>query len=1304
VLPESKLPTTINYFLGNGRKWERDIPSFAAVRYKNVYPGIDLRYYGSGNHVEYDLQLAPGRNARLVTVHFSHVKNLSLSKEGGLEIHLKDTTVIQERPVAYQMHDGSRQQVECDYVQIGPTDVSFQVGPHDATLPLTIDPSIVSSTFVDGNYYDDVYKISADLQGNLCFLGRTDSTNLALVNPLQSAARDIFVGKVNSAGVVTYLTYVGSGLGDFPYGIAIDPAGSCYVMGETTSATFPTTPGAFQTSLRGSSNYFVLKLSSAGNSLVYSTYLGGTGSDGTSQILSGGIAVDSSGSAYVTGTTNSSDFPTTSGAYQTTPKGLDAFITKLNPTGSALVFSTRLGGGSDDTAQAIALDLSGNCYVTGFTASTDYPVTVGAPQTTGKQRSQEGAVYDAFVTKLNSSGSALVYSTFLGGSNQDTGFTIAVDSGGNAYVGGNTNSPDFPTTPGAYQPALAGASNTSCYSYGNNYPCFDFFVTKINSTGTALLYSTFVGGTQNEGPLINDTDDGAIALDGSGDVYIVSKTNSPDLPVTPGAIQSSYQGGSDAFVCKLNSSGSSMQYCTYLGGSGDDYGNGAALASSGNVYVSGSTSSSNFPSTTLGSLAFSAGFILKISDTAVALSIQTPSPLPGGSVGTGYSQTLSAVGGTAPYSAWTVSSGTIPSGLSLNSSSGVLSGTPSSPGTFSFTVQVSDSVSAKASKAFVLTIVGPATNSVTVGTSPSGLQVMVDGVTLTAPQSFQWSSGTNHTIGVTSPQSNSGTQYVFNSWSDGGAQTHTIVAPSAAATYTASFMVSSPTPTITSLNPSSATAGGPTFTLTINGTGFITGATAQLNGTVLSTTFLNSNQLTAIVPSSAIATPRSGLIQVINPGGTASNAFVFTINASIAPSITSLSPNSAGVGGAAFTLTVNGSGFLSGSTVQWNGSALATSYLNASQLAASISANLIASVGSATVTVVNPGGTTSNSVTFTINTAGSLSIITASLLPAGTVGAPYSQALAATGGVTPYKSWTVITGNLPPGISLTTLGGVLTSLLNGVPTTPGTFTFTVQVTDNANATVTKQFSLTINGGALSISGAGIVNAASYAGGSVSPGEIVAIFGSGLGPSTLVGLQLDSRGHVSTSLAGTQVLFDGVAAPMIYTQVGQVSVVVPYEVSGKSTTQVQVVYQGQNSNLVSMPVSAVMPGIFTIDASGHGPGAILNQDGTVNSASNPASVGSYVFVYATGEGQTNPGGIDGKPGDSPAPVPVIQPVTATVGGLTAQVQYAGGVPGLVAGVLQVNVQVPAGVTAGSSVPVVITIGGQSSQANVTVAIE
>jgi uncharacterized protein (TIGR03437 family) len=191
--------------------------------------------------------------------------------------------------------------------------------------------------------------------------------------------------------------------------------------------------------------------------------------------------------------------------------------------------------------------------------------------------------------------------------------------------------------------------------------------------------------------------------------------------------------------------------------------------------------------------------------------------------------------------------------------------------------------------------------------------------------------------------------------------------------------------------------------------------------------------------------------------------------------------------------------------------------------------------------------------------------------------------------------------------------------------------------------------------------------------------------------------------VATALASTQVLFDGVPAPLIFTSASQVSAVVPYSVSGKTSTLVRVSYQGQSSAPVTMPVTAVMPGMFTVDASGRGPGAILNQDLTLNTAANPAFVGSIVIVYATGEGQTTPSGIDGKPGDSPLAQPIAQPVTAMIGGVNAPVVYAGGAPGLVAGVLQVNVQIPEGVFTGSAVPIVLNIAGITSQGNVTLAI-
>jgi uncharacterized protein (TIGR03437 family) len=359
-----------------------------------------------------------------------------------------------------------------------------------------------------------------------------------------------------------------------------------------------------------------------------------------------------------------------------------------------------------------------------------------------------------------------------------------------------------------------------------------------------------------------------------------------------------------------------------------------------------------------------------------------------------------------------------------------------------------------------------------------------------------------------------------------------------------------------------------------------------------------------------------------------------------------------------------------------------------------------------TIQVSDSAGTTPASQQFSVVITGSNSppppqpLQISGSLSGGAVGSGYSQKLSATGGTPPYN-WTVASGSLPPGLLLSSAAGTLTGAL----TAAGTFSFSIQVSDSAGSTpVSQQFSVVITSAStMLISGVAMVNAASYAAGSVSPGEIVVIFGSGFGPHTLANLQLDSRGYVGTALGGTQVLFDGVAAPMIYAEAGQVSVVVPYEVSGENATQVQVVYQGQSSNLVSMPVSAVMPGVFTADSSGKGQGAIINQDGTVNSQTNPASAGSYVSVFATGEGQSIPGGVDGKPANAPFPAPQAQPVTtAFVDGVQAQVQYAGGAPGLVAGVWQVNIQIPQGLSPGGA-PLQLTIGNRATQTGVTIAV-
>ncbi len=374
---------------------------------------------------------------------------------------------------------------------------------------------------------------------------------------------------------LSYSTYIGGTATDGAFGVAIDSGGNAYVTGFTTSANFPT-KNPYQKSIAGGVDVFVLKLNRTGTALVYSTYLGGSGTE-----YPFGIAVDSSGEAYTLGNAGSSNFPVTAGAFQTTcascPGSPDVFLTKFNSTGSALVYSTYIGGSGDDRAFGITLDSSNNAYFVGWTTSTDYPTTTGAFQT-----SNAGGISDAFVTEMNAAGSALVYSTYLGGTGQDVGFGIALDSASNTLVTGYTYSTDFPVTSGAFQ--------TSTTVNGAAW------VAKVQAGGTALIYSTYMGGTDGTSA------GNSIKVDPPGNAYVTGYTCASDFPVTAGAFQPTFGGdctnaGGDAFVTKLNPTGSALVFSSYLGGSGDDVGFSIGLDNMNNIYITGRSSSPNYPTT-----------------------------------------------------------------------------------------------------------------------------------------------------------------------------------------------------------------------------------------------------------------------------------------------------------------------------------------------------------------------------------------------------------------------------------------------------------------------------------------------------------------------------------------------------------------------------------------------------------------------------------------------------------------------------------------------------------------------------------
>ncbi|MCG2680311.1 MAG: SBBP repeat-containing protein, partial [Kiritimatiellae bacterium] len=367
-----------------------------------------------------------------------------------------------------------------------------------------------------------------------------------------------------------YSTYLDGSDMDSSDCIVVDGSGNAYVTGYTDSTDFPTTAGAYDTSYNGWREGFITKINASGTALVYSTYLGGSGPDHPSS-----IAIDSSGNAYVTGHTSSIDFPTTVGAYDTSHNGktYDTFITKLNASGTALVYSTYLGGSGDDYTSSITLDGSGNAYVTGSTDSNDFPATAGAYETSYIYNGWR----EGFITKLNASGTALVYSTYLGGNGEDWIYSIALDHSGNAYVTGGTYSTDFPTTSGAYDTSYNGGRSAA-------------FITKLNATGTALVYSTYLEGSSYDSGY-------SIALDGSGNAYVTGNTYSTDFPVTPGTYGTSFNGETEGFITKLNASGTTLLYSTYLGGNGSDFIACIVIDSSGNACVTGETISTDFPVT-----------------------------------------------------------------------------------------------------------------------------------------------------------------------------------------------------------------------------------------------------------------------------------------------------------------------------------------------------------------------------------------------------------------------------------------------------------------------------------------------------------------------------------------------------------------------------------------------------------------------------------------------------------------------------------------------------------------------------------
>jgi len=555
-----QLPGIANFFIGNdSTQWHTNVPTYAGIVYRDLYPGIDLSYTGHVGVLKGTYTVAPGADPSLIQWRYIGANGTHIDATmGNLLINAPEGVMLTEQvPEAWQVGaDGGRHTIVTHYMLAEDGALQFTVGEYDHVLPLVIDPGLIYSTYLGGSAYDQGYGIAVDSSGSAYITGASTASSFPITagayqTAFGGANSDAFVSKLNATGsALVYSTYLGGNGYDQSNGIVVDSNGSAYVTGYTDSTNFPTTAGAYQTTFGGGKlAVFVTKLNTVGSALVYSTYLSGSGNDN-----SYGIALDNSGNAYVTGSA-SAGFPTTAGAYQTTfGGGGQAFVTKLNASGSALVYSTYVGGSGGSGSNGIAVDSSGSAYITG-SAGVGFPTTAGAFQTT-----YSGVAGDAFVSKLNASGSALVYSTYMAADLKCRG--IALDSNGNTYV------------TGYYIPMQSNAET---------------FVFKLNTIGSALDYFKFLSSsTSNYGY--------GIAVDNSGSAYIIGST-SDTFPTTAGAYQTTFGGFVDIFVTKLNPAGNALVYSTYLGGSGADQGNAIALDSGGNAYVTGYTNGS-FPTTT----------------------------------------------------------------------------------------------------------------------------------------------------------------------------------------------------------------------------------------------------------------------------------------------------------------------------------------------------------------------------------------------------------------------------------------------------------------------------------------------------------------------------------------------------------------------------------------------------------------------------------------------------------------------------------------------------------------------------------
>lgn len=563
-----RLDTRVTFLRADGRGEGLAIPAFASVVYRDLYSGIDLVVGSTNGLLKTEFVVQAGIDHRAIRVRYRGATRIKVEDNGALTIYAANGIFREEAPVVYQDIAGRRSYVKARYLLVGDETVGFLIDDYDHQRSLVVDPVISYSTYFGGAQPDTGASVAIDAAGAIYVAGYTESSTLSIPNPIypQRGGADAFIFKFNSAGTqIVFATFIGGAGDDRAYSVAVDASGAAYACGSTTSSNFPTKNAApIQATRGGLRDGFVLKLNAIGDSLIYSSYIGGSGDD-----VLYSCVIDAYGQLYGVGETDSLNLPVKSPFQSTNAGKTDAFLVKIN-LNSALAFSTYLGGSDDDGGRGIAIHPTQlTPYVTGFTSSSNFPVRNPAQSALLGGR-------DAFVVRFNSDANQLVFSTYLGGSNgsvihPEQGTAIAVDTYGNNYVTGVTTSSDFPIV-NAFQ--------------GTNRGGLDAFFAK-HDNGGVRVYSSYLGGA--------GTDMGtSISVDSNRRIYVTGYTSSTNFPtVLP--IQSQNAGGYDAFITHVDVNGNSAAFSSYLGGAGSDIANGITVTRSGDMVLVGATSSTNFP-------------------------------------------------------------------------------------------------------------------------------------------------------------------------------------------------------------------------------------------------------------------------------------------------------------------------------------------------------------------------------------------------------------------------------------------------------------------------------------------------------------------------------------------------------------------------------------------------------------------------------------------------------------------------------------------------------------------------------------